>query len=55
MLRVVQGIVQAGDHPGRVAKGRVGGDILDALAVEPDLAAVAQALQVLRPVMRAGR
>ena len=45
-LRVVQGIVQAGDHPGRIAERRVRRDICDALTVEPDFAPIAQALQV---------
>ena len=53
--RVVQGIVQAGNHAGRIAKGRVRRDILDTLAVEPDFTPIAQALQIFRPGQRAGR
>ena len=46
-LGVVQRIVELGDRDGGVAEGRVLGDILDALAVDIDLAAVAQRLEVL--------
>ena len=47
MRRVVQRVVEPRQHPGRVAKGRVRRDVLDPLAVDPDLAAVAQALEEL--------
>ena len=43
---IVQSIVQAGQHPDGVAEGRMGGDVLDPFAVDPDLAPVAQALDV---------
>ena len=45
--RVVQRVVQAGEHARRVAEGRVGGEIFDTFAVDPDLARTAQAFQVL--------
>ncbi len=47
--RVVERVVHARDHPGRVAERRVRGDVVHALAVRPDLAAVADRLEVLGP------
>jgi hypothetical protein len=47
LRRVMQGVVQTRQHARRVAKRRMRGDILDALAVDPDLAPVAQAVQIL--------
>ena len=49
---VVQRVVEARDHPHGVAEGRMRRDVLDALAVDPDLAAVAQAFEVLRARQR---
>src|SRR6266566_2014455 len=45
--RCVKGIVQPRNHARRIAKGRMGGDIFDALAIDPDFTAVAQAFEVL--------
>jgi hypothetical protein len=53
--RVVQGVVQPGDHRGRIAERRMRGHILDPFAVEVDLAPVAQALDVLLAGQRPGR
>src|SRR5262249_50096295 len=47
--RLVERVVEPRHHSGGVAKAGVGRDIRDALAVDPDLAPVAQALQELRP------
>ncbi len=47
MLGVVQRVVEARQHARGVAEGRMRGDVLDALAVDVDLAAVAQQLQEL--------
>ncbi len=41
----VQRVIEAGDHPRGVAEGRVLGDVLDALAVDPDLPAVVEAVE----------
>jgi hypothetical protein len=46
-LRVVQRVVHARDHPCRVAERRMVGDLLDALAVDPDLAVILEAREVL--------
>ena len=43
----MQRIVQLADGGGGVAEGRVRGDVFDALAVDVNLAAILQALQVL--------
>src|SRR6267378_4152581 len=53
-LVVMQRVEQARHHPGGVAEGRMGGDVLDALAVDEDLAAVAQGFDVLRAGLRFG-
>ena len=45
-LRIVEGVVQAREHPGGVAERRVRRDVFHALAIDPDLAAVANALEV---------
>ena len=44
-LGVVQRVVEARDHARGVAEGRMRGDVLDALAVDVDLAIVAQRVQ----------
>src|SRR5262249_1449221 len=46
-LGIVQGIVQTRNRARAVAKRTMRGDVLDALAVDIDLAAVAQAFKVL--------
>ncbi len=43
---VVQRVVEPGDHPRGVAKRRMGGDVLDALAVDIDFAPVAQLFKI---------
>jgi len=53
-LVVMQGIEQARDHPCGVAESGVGRDILDAFAVDEDLAAVAQGFDILRTGLRPG-
>ena len=53
--RVVQRVVQPRDGAHRVTESGVGGDVGDALAVDIDFAAVAQALHVFRAGIRAGR
>ena len=45
---IVQRVVQAREHAHGVAERGMRRDVLDALAVDPDLAAVAQALEVFR-------
>jgi hypothetical protein len=47
ILGIVHRVIQPGHRARRVAKRRMGGDVGDALAVDPHLAPVAQALQVL--------
>src|SRR5258708_4806254 len=42
----MQGIIEASDHTGCVAKGWVSGYIFDSLSVDPDLTPIAQAFQV---------
>ncbi len=44
---VVQRVIQARQHAGGIAEGRVRGDVLHPLAVDPNLAPVAQALHEL--------
>ena len=46
-FRFMQRIVQLGDGGGGVAEGRMRGDVFDAFAVDVNLAAILQALQVL--------
>jgi hypothetical protein len=45
----MQRVVEPRDHPRGVAERRMGRDILDALAVDVDLAPVAQAVEILLP------
>jgi hypothetical protein len=47
LLRVMQCIVEAGNHAGCVAERRVGGDIFDTLAIDPDFAPIPQTFQIL--------
>ena len=44
---IVERVIEPCQHPGRIAKGRMRRDVLDALAVDPDLAAVTEAFQEL--------
>jgi hypothetical protein len=46
-FRIVQSIIETGNRARAVAKRRMRGDVLDALAVDIDLAAIAQAFKVL--------
>ena len=48
-LRIMQRIVQPGDRADGIAESRMGGDVGDTLAIDIDLASVAQALDVFRP------
>jgi hypothetical protein len=41
----VQGVVEAGEHPGAVLERRMRGDTLHTLAVDPDFPAVVEALE----------
>ena len=43
---VVKGVVQAGEHADGVAKGRVRGYVLNSFAINPNFAAIAEALKV---------
>ena len=43
----MQGVIQPGDHARGVAEGRVGSEVLDPFAIDPNLARAAQAFQVL--------
>ena len=43
----MQRVVELGDGAARVAERRMGGHVVDALAVDVDLAAVPQAFQIL--------
>ena len=54
-LGVVQRVVEARHHAGGVAEGRMRGDVLDALAVDVDLAAVAQRVEIFRAGLRRRR
>ena len=45
LLVLMQRIIKTGDHPRGVAEGGVLGDVLDALAVNPDFAAVIEAVE----------
>jgi len=51
---VVQRVVEPSQHAHRIAEGRMGGHILDALAIDPDLAPVPQALDIFLPGIRLG-
>ena len=51
-LVVMQGVEQARHHPRGVAEGRMGRDVLDAFAIDEDLAAVAQRFDILRAGLR---
>ena len=53
LFRVVQRVEQPRRHARRVAERGMRRDVFDALAVDVDLAAVAQRLQVFRAVLRA--
>ena len=53
-LVVVQRVVEARDHARGVAEGRMGGDVLDPLAVDVDGAVVAQRVQIFRAGLRTG-
>src|SRR5207249_10675034 len=55
LVVVVQRIVKPRKHPGAVLKRRMGRDVLDALAVDPDLAAVVEALEKLLAGVRERR
>ena len=55
VLGIVQRIVEARHHARGVAERRVRGHVLDALAVDVDLAPVAQGVQELRARHRLGR
>ncbi len=52
--RIVQGVVEPRDAANAVAEGGMRRHVVDALAVDPDLAPVPQALEVLRRVHWAG-
>ena len=54
VLGIVQRVVKARDHACGIAEGRMRGDVLDALAVDVDLAVVAQRLQILLARHRLG-
>ena len=41
----MQRVVESGDHPRGIAKGRMGGHVLDPLAVDPHLPAVVEAIE----------
>ena len=53
LLGIVQRIVEPRDRARRVAERRMRGDVVDALAVDIDLASVAQAFEVFRAGERA--
>src|SRR5580700_7255124 len=53
-VRIVQRVVQPGDGARRVSERGMLGDVLNPFAVDPDLAAVAQALEVLLAGQREG-
>src|SRR6185436_10092170 len=44
---LMEGVVEPGQHAGAVLEGGVRGDVLDSLAVDPDLAAVVETRQEL--------
>ena len=48
-VRVVHGVIECGHRASRIAKGRMGGDVVDAFAVDLHLAAVAQGLEIALP------
>ena len=47
VLGVVEGVIEAGDHAGGIAKGRVDGDVLHPVAIDVDLAPVLELLEKL--------
>src|ERR1044071_7020336 len=47
--RVMQRVVEPRDRARGIAKGRMRGHVVDALAVDPYLAAIAQAFEIFRP------
>ena len=49
---IVQGIEEPGRHSRRVAEGRMRSDVVNAFAVDVDLASVAQRFEILLPVLR---
>ena len=49
VLLVMQCVVEARQHANRVAEGGVGGDVFYPLAIDPDLAAIPQTVDVLLP------
>ena len=51
----VEGVVEPGDHPRRVAESRVLGDVPDSLAVNPHLATVVEAVEKFLAGVRAQR
>src|SRR3989304_1568316 len=53
--RVVERVVEARNAADAVPERRMRGDVLDLLAVDPNLTAVAQAVEVLLPIHRACR
>jgi len=53
--RIVQGVVEPGDHAGGVAERRMGRHVRDALPVDVDLASIPEALQILLTRKRLGR
>jgi hypothetical protein len=44
--RIVQRVIQPRNHPGGIAKRWMGGDVLDPLPIDPNLARVADAFEV---------
>ena len=53
VLVVVQRVVEARDHARGVAEGRMRGDVLDPLAIDVDVAVVAQRVEIFRAGLRA--
>jgi hypothetical protein len=52
--RIVQGVVEPGDHAGGIAERRMGRHVRDALPVDVDLASIPEALQILLTRKRPG-
>ncbi|MCY1227187.1 hypothetical protein D9M72_394490 [compost metagenome] len=46
LCRIMQRVIEPGERPGGIAHRRMAGHVLDAFAVDIDLAAVAQAFQI---------